>query len=101
MNSSATDQAHMSAALTLAERGLGDTWPNPTVGCILVRDGAVVARGVTQSGGRPHAEQVALDRAGAAAKGTTAYVTLEPCSHHGKTPPCADALMNAGVARVV
>jgi diaminohydroxyphosphoribosylaminopyrimidine deaminase/5-amino-6-(5-phosphoribosylamino)uracil reductase len=95
------DQAHMTAALRLAERGLGDTWPNPTVGCVLVKDGYVVGRGVTHSGGRPHAEQVALERAGAAAKGATAYVTLEPCSHQGKTPPCAHALINAGVARVV
>ncbi len=91
----------MNAALKLAERGLGDTWPNPSVGCVLVKDGAIIARGVTQSGGRPHAEQVALEWAGAAAKGATAYVTLEPCSHHGKTPPCADALVKAGVVRVV
>jgi len=98
---SSADQAHMSAALRLAERGLGDTWPNPSVGCVLVKDGHVVGRGVTQSGGRPHAEQVALERAGGAAKGATAYVSLEPCSHHGKTPPCAEALINAGVSRVV
>jgi diaminohydroxyphosphoribosylaminopyrimidine deaminase/5-amino-6-(5-phosphoribosylamino)uracil reductase len=91
----------MAAALRLAARGLGDTWPNPSVGCVLVKDGVVIGRGVTQSGGRPHAEQVALERAGAAAKGATAYVSLEPCSHHGKTPPCADALVKAGVRRVV
>ena len=97
----ADDRAHMNAALALARRGLGDTWPNPAVGCVLVRDGRVVGRGWTQSGGRPHAETEALARAGAAAKGGTAYVTLEPCSHQGKTPPCADALVAAGVARVV
>jgi diaminohydroxyphosphoribosylaminopyrimidine deaminase/5-amino-6-(5-phosphoribosylamino)uracil reductase len=99
--SSPADHAHMTAALRLAERGLGDTWPNPTVGCVLVKDGHVVGRGTTQSGGRPHAETVALGKAGAFAKGATAYVSLEPCSHHGKTPPCADALIQAGVARVV
>ena len=82
-------------------RGLGRTWPNPTVGCVLVKDGRVVGEGRTGDGGRPHAERVALDRAGPAARGTTAYVTLEPCSHHGQTPPCADALIAAGVARVV
>ncbi|TAK99006.1 MAG: bifunctional diaminohydroxyphosphoribosylaminopyrimidine deaminase/5-amino-6-(5-phosphoribosylamino)uracil reductase RibD [Rhodospirillaceae bacterium] len=91
----------MTAALNLAERGLGDTWPNPSVGCILVKGEMVLARGVTQSGGRPHAEQVALQHAGDSARGATAYVTLEPCSHRGKTPPCADALIAAGVARVV
>jgi diaminohydroxyphosphoribosylaminopyrimidine deaminase/5-amino-6-(5-phosphoribosylamino)uracil reductase len=99
--SAATDLEHMRAALNLAARGLGDTWPNPAVGCVIVKDGIVVGRGWTQSGGRPHAETEALKRAGAAAKGATAYVTLEPCSHHGKTPPCADALAAAGVARVV
>jgi len=97
----ANDQAHMSAALALAERGLGDTWPNPSVGCVLVKDGVVVGRGTTHSGGRPHAETVALERAGSAAKGATAYVSLEPCSHYGKTPPCADALIAAGIVRVV
>ncbi len=91
----------MTAALALAERGLGDTWPNPSVGCVIVRDGIVVGRGRTQTGGRPHAETEALAFAGAAARGATAYVTLEPCSHHGKTPPCSDALVAAGVARVV
>jgi diaminohydroxyphosphoribosylaminopyrimidine deaminase/5-amino-6-(5-phosphoribosylamino)uracil reductase len=91
----------MSAALSLARRGLGATWPNPSVGCVLVRDGRVVGRGWTQAGGRPHAETEALKRAGAAAKGATAYVGLEPCSHHGKTPPCADALVEAGLARVL
>jgi len=91
----------MRAALSLAARGLGTTWPNPSVGCVLVRDGTVLARGWTRPGGRPHAEADALSRAGDAARGATAYVTLEPCSHHGKTPPCADALVSAGVARVV
>jgi diaminohydroxyphosphoribosylaminopyrimidine deaminase/5-amino-6-(5-phosphoribosylamino)uracil reductase len=96
-----TDEAHMRAALALARRNLGQTWPNPSVGCVLVKDGRVVARGVTAPGGRPHAEAVALLAAGEAAMGATAYVTLEPCSHHGRTPPCADALIAAGVVRVV
>jgi diaminohydroxyphosphoribosylaminopyrimidine deaminase/5-amino-6-(5-phosphoribosylamino)uracil reductase len=91
----------MRAALRLAARGLGNTWPNPAVGCVLVKDGEVIARGWTQPGGRPHAEAEALARAGAAARGATAYVTLEPCSHHGRTPPCCEALIAAGVARVV
>ena len=95
------DHEHMRAALALARRGLGNTWPNPSVGCVLVRAGRVVGRGTTAPGGRPHAERVALDMAGDAARGATAYVTLEPCSHHGKTPPCADALVAAGVSRVV
>jgi len=94
------DLAAMRAALALARRGLGNTWPNPAVGCVLVDEGRVVGRGWTQPGGRPHAETEALRRAGPAAKGATAYVTLEPCAHHGKTPPCADALIAAGVARV-
>ncbi|SMH52511.1 bifunctional diaminohydroxyphosphoribosylaminopyrimidine deaminase/5-amino-6-(5-phosphoribosylamino)uracil reductase RibD [Azospirillum agricola] len=96
-----SDLRHMRAALSLAARGLGRTWPNPAVGCALVRDGAVVGRGWTQPGGRPHAETEALARAGALAKGATAYVTLEPCNHYGKTPPCSLALIGAGVARVV
>ncbi|MCT4557012.1 MAG: bifunctional diaminohydroxyphosphoribosylaminopyrimidine deaminase/5-amino-6-(5-phosphoribosylamino)uracil reductase RibD [Pelagimonas sp.] len=91
----------MSLALALGRRGMGQTWPNPAVGCVLVRDGVIVGRGWTQPGGRPHAEPQALQMAGEAAKGATAYVTLEPCSHFGKTPPCADALIAAGVARVV
>jgi diaminohydroxyphosphoribosylaminopyrimidine deaminase/5-amino-6-(5-phosphoribosylamino)uracil reductase len=95
------DAAQMRAALRLAARGLGNTWPNPAVGCVLVKEGRVIARGWTQPGGRPHAEAVALERAGEAAAGATAYVTLEPCSHHGRTPPCCDALIRAGVARVV
>jgi diaminohydroxyphosphoribosylaminopyrimidine deaminase/5-amino-6-(5-phosphoribosylamino)uracil reductase len=91
----------MRAALALARRSLGRTWPNPAVGCVIVRDGQIVGRGRTQDGGRPHAEVDALSQAGEAAKGATVYVTLEPCSHHGKSPPCADALIAAGVARVV
>ena len=100
-NFKVTDLAHMRAALALARRGLGNTWPNPAVGCVIVNDGRVVGRGWTQPGGRPHAETEALVRAGALAMGATAYVTLEPCSHHGKTPPCAEALIAAGVSRVV
>jgi diaminohydroxyphosphoribosylaminopyrimidine deaminase/5-amino-6-(5-phosphoribosylamino)uracil reductase len=96
-----TDQAHMLAALGLARRGLGDVWPNPSVGCILVKDGRVVGRGWTAKGGRPHAETIALARAGNAARGAVAYVTLEPCAHHGQTGPCADALIAAGIARAV
>jgi diaminohydroxyphosphoribosylaminopyrimidine deaminase/5-amino-6-(5-phosphoribosylamino)uracil reductase len=95
------DHSHMRAALALAARGLGNTWPNPAVGCVIVKDGQVVGRGWTQPGGRPHAETEALKRAGAAARGATAYVTLEPCCHWGRTPPCTDALVAAGVARVV
>ncbi len=91
----------MRAALALAARGLGRAWPNPAVGCVLVRDGMVVGRGWTQPGGRPHAETEALGRAGDAARGATAYVSLEPCAHTGKTPPCADALIAAGIGRAV
>ncbi|MEP5152674.1 bifunctional diaminohydroxyphosphoribosylaminopyrimidine deaminase/5-amino-6-(5-phosphoribosylamino)uracil reductase RibD, partial [Planktotalea sp.] len=91
----------MKMALSLARRGLGRVWPNPAVGCVIVKDGRIVGRGRTQDGGRPHAERVALAQAGAAAKGATAYVTLEPCSHHGKTSPCSHALIDAGIARVV
>src|SRR5215475_6764009 len=91
----------MRAALALARRSLGRTWPNPAVGCVIVKDGVIVGRGRTQDGGRPHAEADALDQAGEAARGATAYVTLEPCSHFGKSPPCADALVRAGVAKVV
>jgi diaminohydroxyphosphoribosylaminopyrimidine deaminase/5-amino-6-(5-phosphoribosylamino)uracil reductase len=92
----------MRQALRLAERSLGTVAPNPAVGCVIVSpDGRLVGRGRTQNGGRPHAETVALEMAAAAARGATAYVTLEPCSHHGETPPCADALVDAGVARVV
>lgn len=91
----------MGAALALARRGLGNVWPNPAVGCVLVNEDRVVGRGWTQPGGRPHAETEALSRAGADARDATAYVTLEPCSHRGKTPPCAEALIEAGIARVV
>ena len=91
----------MRAALALARRGLGRVAPNPAVGCVLVKNGRVVGRGWTQPGGRPHAETEALDRAGDQAGGATAYVTLEPCAHHGETPPCAEALAAAGVARCV
>ena len=99
------DARFMALALALGRRGLGRTWPNPAVGAVVVRDdGAgpvIIGRGWTQPGGRPHAETEALRRAGAAARGATLYVTLEPCSHHGKTPPCADAIIAAGIARVV
>jgi diaminohydroxyphosphoribosylaminopyrimidine deaminase / 5-amino-6-(5-phosphoribosylamino)uracil reductase len=95
------DWRFMQLALALGRRGLGRTWPNPAVGAVVVKDGVIVGRGWTQPGGRPHAETEALKRAGKEAKGATLYVTLEPCSHHGKTPPCADAIIRAGVARVV
>jgi len=95
------DRRHMAAALSLSSRNLGRTWPNPSVGCILVNDGRIVGRGVTAPGGRPHAETIALKLAGDRARGATAYVTLEPCAHHGQTSPCCDALIAAGVARVV
>jgi len=96
-----TDLLHMRHALALAERALGTTAPNPAVGCVIVRDERVVGRGWTQAGGRPHAETMALAQAGEAARGATAYVTLEPCAHQGQTPPCANALIQAGIARVV
>ncbi len=96
-----SDIEHMRAALGLARRGLGSCWPNPSVGCVVVKDGRVVGRSVTAPGGRPHAEPLALAMAGEAARGATVYVTLEPCCHHGRTPPCTDALIGAGVARVV
>jgi len=95
------DTRFMAMALTLGRRGQGRVWPNPAVGCVIVKDGRVLGRGWTQVGGRPHAEAMALCAAGAAARGATAYVTLEPCAHHGKTPPCADALASAGIVRVV
>jgi len=91
----------MALALALGRRGLGRTWPNPAVGAVIVKDGVIVGRGWTQAGGRPHAEIEALRRAGGAARGATLYVTLEPCSHHGKSPPCADAIVAAGITRVV
>ena len=101
MNAS-NDIAHMRHALRMAQRSLGSVAPNPAVGCIIVDDcGRIVGRGHTQAGGRPHAETVALGCAGARARGATAYVTLEPCAHHGETPPCAEALISAGIARVV
>jgi diaminohydroxyphosphoribosylaminopyrimidine deaminase / 5-amino-6-(5-phosphoribosylamino)uracil reductase len=95
------DLRFMELALGLGRRGLGRTWPNPAVGAVIVKDGAIVGRGWTQPGGRPHAEVEALRRAGSAAHGATLYVTLEPCSHHGKSPPCADAIIAAGISRVV
>jgi len=95
------DIVHMRTAFALARRGLGRTWPNPAVGCVLVKNGRVVGRGWTQRGGRPHAETEALHRAGPLAAGSFAYVSLEPCSHHGETRPCAEALVAAGVHRVV
>jgi diaminohydroxyphosphoribosylaminopyrimidine deaminase/5-amino-6-(5-phosphoribosylamino)uracil reductase len=100
-DSKAADQRFMQLALTLGRRGQGRTWPNPAVGAVVVKDGVIVGRGWTQPGGRPHAEPVALARAGEAARGATLYVTLEPCSHVGKSPPCADAIIAAGIARVV
>ncbi len=99
-----TDLRFMTAALALARRGLGCVWPNPAVGCLLVRPdlgSRVVGRGWTQPGGRPHAEAVALAQAGDLARGATAYVSLEPCAHYGQTPPCADALVAAGISRAV
>lgn len=99
--SSRDDVRHMRHALRLARRGLGRTAPNPAVGCVIVGDGRVVGRGWTAPGGRPHAETAALAEAGEHARGATAYVTLEPCSHHGQTPPCAAALVAAGIARTV
>ncbi len=91
----------MDYALRLGRRALGTTGENPNVGCVIVRDGRVLGIGWTQPGGRPHAETEALSMAGAAARGATAYVTLEPCAHHGRTGPCAEALVRAGIARVV
>lgn len=99
--SRALDCRFMALALSLGRRGLGRVWPNPNVGCVIVRDGRILGRSRTADGGRPHAETQALAQAGAAARGATAYVTLEPCAHHGQTPPCADALVAAGVARVI
>lgn len=95
------DRRYMLAALALAERGLGSVWPNPSVGCILVNNGQLVGQGWTQPSGRPHAESKALEMAGDAASGSTAYVTLEPCAHHGKTKPCAESLIKAKISRLV
>jgi diaminohydroxyphosphoribosylaminopyrimidine deaminase/5-amino-6-(5-phosphoribosylamino)uracil reductase len=99
--SRAADARFVQLALSLGRRGQGRTWPNPAVGAVVVKDGVIVGRGWTQSGGRPHAEPEALKRAGEAARGATLYVTLEPCSHVGKSPPCVDAVIAAGIARVV
>ncbi len=101
MSFSAVDHSMMARALQLAERGLWTTTPNPRVGCVLVRDGWLVGEGWHEKAGEPHAEVHALRNAGPRARGATAYVTLEPCSHHGRTPPCAEALIGAGVSRVV
>src|SRR5688572_4876774 len=95
------DHAFMSQALRLAEKGLYTTSPNPRVGCVIVNQGKVVGRGFHIKAGEPHAEVYALREAGEGARGGTAYVTLEPCSHFGRTPPCADALIKAGLKRVV
>jgi diaminohydroxyphosphoribosylaminopyrimidine deaminase/5-amino-6-(5-phosphoribosylamino)uracil reductase len=95
------DAHFMAVALRLAERGLGRTWPNPAVGCVVVGHGRIVGRGWTQPGGRPHAEVEALCRAGAQALGATAYISLEPCAHYGRTPPCTMALLHAGIRRAV
>lgn len=100
-DSQAHDLRFMQLALALGRRGQGRTWPNPAVGAVVVKDGVIVGRGWTQPGGRPHAEPVALERAGVAARGATLYVTLEPCSHFGKSPPCADVIISAGISRVV
>jgi diaminohydroxyphosphoribosylaminopyrimidine deaminase/5-amino-6-(5-phosphoribosylamino)uracil reductase len=95
------DERFMRLALALGRRNLGRTWPNPAVGAVIVKDGVIVGRGWTQAGGRPHAETQALKRAGKLAEGATIYVSLEPCSHKGKTPPCVDAIIRAGISRVV
>jgi len=100
-DSKAADQRFMQLALTLGRRGQGRCWPNPAVGAVVVKDGVIIGRGWTQPGGRPHAEPEALQRAGEATRGATLYVTLEPCSHVGNTPPCADAVIASGIARVV
>jgi len=97
----ADDARFMQLALTLGRRNLGHAWPNPAVGAVIVKDNVILARGWTQSGGRPHAEVEALRRARKAAQGATLYVTLEPCAHQGKSPPCTDAIARAGIARVV
>ncbi|MFL2782857.1 MAG: bifunctional diaminohydroxyphosphoribosylaminopyrimidine deaminase/5-amino-6-(5-phosphoribosylamino)uracil reductase RibD [Rhodospirillales bacterium] len=95
------DLEFMKVALSLANRGIGNTWPNPSVGCVIVKNNIIISRGWTQPGGRPHAEVEALMRAGSASNGATAYVTLEPCDHFGETPPCSKALVKAGIKRVV
>ena len=98
---SLADLRFMDAALARGFAALGTTAPNPAVGCVIVKDARVIAAAATAPGGRPHAEALALEQAGEAARGATAYVTLEPCAHHGRTPPCAEALAKAGIARVV
>ncbi len=101
MSFTADDHAHMARALQLAARGINSTSPNPRVGCVIVKDGKIIGEGWHQKAGEPHAEIHALMQAGMASQGAAVYVSLEPCSHHGRTPPCADALIGAGVARVV
>lgn len=101
MTDPAADRRFMALAIALGRRGLGQVWPNPAVGCVIVRHDRIVGRGWTAAGGRPHAEPRALAMAGSAARGATAYVSLEPCAHHGVTPPCAGALIDSGVTRVV
>ena len=91
----------MQVALQLARRSLGQTWPNPTVGAVIVKDGQILGQGVTAKGGRPHAETQALTQAGNNARGADLYVTLEPCCHHGQTPPCTDAIIAAGIRKVI
>lgn len=95
------DKRYMALAISLGQRGLGKCWPNPSVGCVIVKNGRIVGRGRTANGGAPHAETEALAQAGANARGATVYVSLEPCAHQGRTPPCANVLVNAGVSRVV
>src|SRR5215510_9066273 len=95
------DARFMALALALGRRSLGRAWPNPAVGAVVVKDGVILGRGWTQVGGRPHAETEVLKAAGKAARGATIYATLEPCSHQGKTPPCTDAIIRAGISRLV
>ena len=95
------DERYMKLALNLGQRGQGNVWPNPAVGCVIVKNGRIVGRGWTQPGGRPHAEVMALREAGTQAHSATAYVTLEPCAHHGATGPCVEALVAAGIRRCV
>ena len=101
MTTANDDIAFMQEALALARANLGRVWPNPSVGCVIVKNNEIVARGATAVGGRPHAEVVALDEAGEDSFGATAYVTLEPCCHWGESPPCVEALLDSGVSRVV
>ncbi len=100
-NSHLTPDAFMQQALALARANLGQTWPNPTVGAVIVKDEKIIGEGATAQGGRPHAETIALAKAGHNAKGATLYVTLEPCSHHGQTPPCVDAIIAAGISECI